>query len=150
MASSKQLLDTSVRDQFAALCYRARDGFGATEVLLLTSRDTGRWVIPKGWPMGDRPGFEVAEQEAFEEAGVRGTIEQSPLGFFHYEKAMAKGAIIPCRVQVHALEVCFLEEHYKEKHCRTNKWFKCSEAAKRVNEPQLKTLIADFAHRFLS
>ncbi len=150
MTVSRKSIDTAVRDQFAALCYRATIDIGAAEVLLLTSRDTGRWVIPKGWPMGNRPGFEVAEQEAFEEAGVRGKVEQSPLGFFHYEKAMGKGAIIPCRVQVHALEVNFLEKNYKEKSCRTHKWFQCSDAANQVKEPQLKTLITDFARRFHS
>ncbi len=64
---------------------------GDVEVLLLTSRDTGRWVIPKGWPMEGMKAHAVAEREAFEEAGVRGTVQKEPFGFFHYEKKLKNG-----------------------------------------------------------
>ena len=58
--------------QYAALCYRFRKD-NTLEILLITSRDTGRWVIPKGWPMKGKRAHEVAAGEAYEEAGVKGT-----------------------------------------------------------------------------
>lgn len=136
-----------LRSQFAALCWRASDT-GGVEVLLLTSRDTGRWVIPKGWPMGNKPGFAVAEQEAFEEAGVRGIIEQQALGCFGYDKMMDEGLKMPCQVQVHALQVTQLSKSFKEQGVRELAWVSCDEAARRVNEPELKALLLAFAKRF--
>ena len=134
------------RVQFAALCYRrAKDG--ALQILLLTSRDTGRWVIPKGWPMGTKPGHVVAETEAKEEAGVKGIVERDPLGNFNYGKAMAEGLVLPCEVQVHALEVTGTIKDYKEKGERRLEWVDPEEAAERVAEPGLKKLIRNFAKR---
>lgn len=139
-----------VRSQFAALCYRDKKNGEGIEVLLVTSRDTGRWVIPKGWPMGDRPGYAVAKQEAFEEAGIEGEVEREPLGSFSYDKAMPEGLKLPCRVQVHALKVTALRSEYKEKDTRRLAWVGCREAASRVNEPELKALILNFEKRFIS
>ena len=61
------------RHQVAALCWRMGQG-GAVEILLVTSRDTGRWVIPKGWPMDGKSASAAAAREAWEEAGVKGTV----------------------------------------------------------------------------
>ena len=80
--------------QFAALPWRIGEG-GTREVMLLTSRETHRWVIPKGWPMKRRKPTEVASQEAYEEAGLVGRVVSSrPLGRFHYEKRLAQKAIL--------------------------------------------------------
>ncbi|MCB1509721.1 MAG: NUDIX domain-containing protein, partial [Hyphomicrobiaceae bacterium] len=73
--------------QIAALPYRRRDD-GVFEVCLVTSRDTGRWVLPKGWPMRGRTNWEAAAREAYEEAGLVGEIEKSPVGRFPYWKRM--------------------------------------------------------------
>lgn len=134
------------RTQFAALCYR-RMKTGELQILLLTSRDTGRWVIPKGWPMGTKPGHVVAEIEAKEEAGVKGIVEHEPLGCFGYGKAMDEGLVLPCEVQVHALEVTGSIKDYKEKGERKLEWVSAGEAAERVAEPGLKRLIRSFAKR---
>ena len=75
-----------VRSQFAALCYRVKDG--KTRVLLVTSRGTGRWIIPKGWPMDGKTPAETAAQEAWEEAGVTGKVQDMCLGLFSYRKTM--------------------------------------------------------------
>lgn len=135
------------RMQFAALCYRRARKDGRLEILLLTSRDTGRWVIPKGWPMGVRPAHEVAATEAFEEAGVKGIVEREPLGTFGYGKAMPEGLVLPCEVQVHALEVTGSVEDYKERGERRLEWVSPGEAEARVAEPGLKKLIRTFARR---
>ncbi|HEX2018774.1 MAG TPA: NUDIX hydrolase, partial [Aurantimonas sp.] len=72
------------RKQFAALPFRT-DADGV-EVLLVTSRDTGRWVIPKGWPMKNRRPHRAAAIEAFEEAGVVGKASKVPMGTYDYDK----------------------------------------------------------------
>lgn len=135
------------RAQYAALCYRLRENGGSPDILLLTSRDTGRWVIPKGWPMGSLPGHEVAAQEALEEAGVIGEAERQPVGSFGYDKAMPEGVKMPCEVQVHALKVTEYAEEFKEKGKRRIEWVSPGEAETRVQEPELKKLIHDFALR---
>ena len=132
------------RQQYAALCYRLSDKRSTPDVLLLTSRDTGRWVIPKGWPMGGKKAHAVAEQEAFEEAGVRGKVKKTPFGFYEYQKKLNSGVNVQCRVQVHLLEVAELAEDFREKGSRTLEWVTPDEAARRVNEPELKALMQSF------
>ncbi|KAA0699605.1 NUDIX domain-containing protein [Neorhizobium sp. P12A] len=135
------------RQQYGALCYRVKKKSGEPEMLLLTSRDTGRWVIPKGWPMSGKLSHEVAAQEAYEEAGVRGTVETEMLGAFIYNKMLRDGVKIACRVQVYALEVSDLAKNFKEKGERKLEWVSFEEAANRVNEPELKALILAFSRR---
>lgn len=135
------------RQQYAALCYRLKKKTGELEMLLLTSRDTGRWVIPKGWPMPGKLSHEVAAREAYEEAGVRGAVETTPLGSFGYDKVLKDGIQVPCRVQVYALEVNELVKNFKEKGERSMEWVSCDEAVKRVREPELRDLILAFAQR---
>ncbi|WP_152564426.1 NUDIX hydrolase [Neorhizobium vignae] len=141
------MLQRPPRQQYAALCYRIKKKPGQLEVLVATSRDTGRWVVPKGWPMTDKKAHQVAEREAFEEVGVKGKVEKEPLGFYHYRKTLDNGLKIPVRVQVHALEVEECLKSYPEKGSRTLEWVSCEEAALRVNEPELKILFLQFAER---
>lgn len=135
------------RLQFAALCYRWTKKQKDIEVLLITSRDTGRWVIPKGWPMDGCMAHTVAEREAFEEAGVQGKAEEVPVGQYDYLKGFNGGIKVPCKVQVHALEVNGLAKDYKEKGERRLEWVSCEEAASRVWEPGLKELLLSFEQR---
>ena len=135
------------RQQYAALCYRVKKKTGHLEILLLTSRDTGRWVIPKGWPMPGKLSHEVAAREAYEEAGVRGVVETEPLGSFGYDKVLKDGIQVPCRVQVYALEVNELVKNFKEKGERSMEWVSFEEAAERVREPELRDLILAFPRR---
>lgn len=141
------MLQRPPRQQYAALCYRMKKKQGQAEVLLATSRDTGRWVIPKGWPMTGKKAHQVAEREAFEEVGVKGKVEKEPLGYYHYRKTLDNGLKIPVRVQVHALEVEECLKSFPEKGTRTLEWVSCEEAALRVNEPELKILILEFSER---
>jgi len=135
-------------EQYGALCYRRNKG--QIEVLLIRSRDTGRWVIPKGWPMDGKEPHEVAAREAFEEAGVRGKAKKKPLGFFHYLKNMDQGSKSLCLVQFHALEVDDLLEKYPERGQRELEWVTCSEAVARVTEPELKGLFRLLEQRLAS
>ena len=77
------------RVQYAALPWRMTDG--TLEVLLLTSRGTGRWVIPKGWPHDSFSSAHSAAQEAYEEAGIRGAITREPIGSYRYDKNARRG-----------------------------------------------------------
>jgi 8-oxo-dGTP pyrophosphatase MutT (NUDIX family) len=134
------------RQQYAALCYRMKKN-GDLEVLVATSRDTGRWVIPKGWPMAKKKAHQVAEQEAFEEVGVKGKASKLPFGFFHYDKGLDNGLKVPVRVQVHLLKVEDFVKDFKEKGVRRIEWVSCQEAASRVNEPELKMMLLEFSEK---
>jgi 8-oxo-dGTP pyrophosphatase MutT (NUDIX family) len=126
--------------QFGALCWRMHRG--RVEVLLITSRDTGRWVIPKGWPMQDKPPARAAQIEAWQEAGVEGQITESPLGMFSYTKVMQADADLPCTVVVFPLQVARLVKKFPESKERRRKWFDAEKAARKVNEPQLRALLS--------
>lgn len=134
------------RQQYAAICYRANKR-GDFEVLVATSRDTGRWVIPKGWPMENKKAHQVAEQEALEEVGVKGKAEKLPFGFYHYRKGLDNGIRVPVRVQVHLLKVASNCKDFKEKGVRRIEWVSAEEAADRVNEPELKILLLQFSEK---
>lgn len=129
--------------QVAALCWR-RNQRGKIRILLITSRDTGRWVIPKGWPMHNRSHAEAAEREAFEEAGVQGNLRHESLGLFTYRKQLGRGRSILCVVQVFALEVQTRLKKYPENGQRRSVWLSRKKAAREVREPELRTLIRKF------
>lgn len=135
------------RVQFGALCYRQRHSEAGTrtEVLLITSRDTGRWVIPKGWPMEDRTAAQVAEREAYEEAGMRGVVFENAIGRFAYGKVLRSGLSVRCIVQVHAMEVARCEKKFPECKQRKLAWFAPEDAAACVAEPGLRKLLSSFS-----
>ena len=127
--------------QFAALPYRDRHGL---EILLLTSRDTRRWVIPKGWPMKGLPPHGAAACEAIEEAGVVGRVSKKPIGKFDYIKRLTNGAPLQCSVDVFPLKVAKQLTHWPEQKERTAHWFAPDEACELVDEPELRSLILAF------
>ena len=130
--------------QFAALPWRIGEG-GLREVMLLTTRETRRWVVPKGWPMKGRKPAEVASQEAYEEAGLIGQIVgKRPLGNYHYEKRLAKKAII-CEVRVFLFRVERQIDDWPEKGSRECKWFDAKEAAALVEEGGLAEILDRFS-----
>lgn len=125
--------------QYGAICWRMHRG--RVEVLLITSRDTGRWVIPKGWPMQNHSSAGAAAQEAWEEAGVTGEVNDAAIGAFGYDKVLKPGKSVPCRVDVFSLRVAELKRKYPEDKMRSRKWFKHSKAARLVAEPELRGLL---------
>lgn len=74
-AVPEKLFTGAFRQQYAALCFRYADG-GTIEILLVTSRTSGRWIIPRGWPMKRKKPHQAAAIEAWEEAGVRGRVRR--------------------------------------------------------------------------
>jgi 8-oxo-dGTP pyrophosphatase MutT (NUDIX family) len=134
--------------QFAALPWRISEG-GMREVMLLTSRETHRWVVPKGWPMRGRKPAEVASQEAYEEAGLVGqVVGKQPIGNFHYAKRLAKKAIL-CEVRVFLFRVERELDDWPEKGQRQGRWFDAAEAATLVEEGGLAEIISRFAGSYV-
>lgn len=135
------------RRQVAALPWRAApgaDGAGL-EVLLVSSRETRRWVIPKGWPMKGKADHLAAAQEAYEEAGLDGRIVERPIGEYPYLKRLKSGVGRPVTVDVFPLEVTGEHATWPEKGQRVLQWMSPVEAALAVQEPELRDLIARFA-----
>jgi 8-oxo-dGTP pyrophosphatase MutT (NUDIX family) len=130
--------------QYGALCWRLHRG--KVEVLLITSRDTGRWVIPKGWPMKGMTPSQAAAREAWEEAGVQGEAEAVQLGSFTYDKTMAPKPPIACAVEVFPLRVKEMKSRFPERKQRRRKWFAAEKAARKVAEVGLRALILSLAH----
>ncbi|AWM88181.1 NUDIX hydrolase [Microvirga sp. 17 mud 1-3] len=124
--------------QVAALPFRIKDG--KVEVLLVTSRETKRWLIPKGWPMKGKKPHKAAAQEAVEEAGVKGSIQNKPIGHYEYWKRRTEHFDL-CRVEVYPLEVSKQLKTWREKGQRDAQWFDVEDAAYRVLEPALAELI---------
>jgi 8-oxo-dGTP pyrophosphatase MutT (NUDIX family) len=128
--------------QVAALCFRKRRG--KVEVLLITSRETQRWVIPKGWPMPPLKDYNAARREAFEEAGVEGRVRRKKFGSFTYAKLRLKDSLA-IRVDVYLLEVERERKSWPEMGERKRRWCDVDEAAHRVHEPLLRKLIRSLA-----
>lgn len=134
---------SKARTQFAALPWRSSD-FGGVEILLATSRDTRRWVIPKGWPMKGRKPHIVAAIEAVQEAGLIGKIEKAKLGEYFYEKRLYGKADVTCRVEVYPMHVERQRKNWLEKKERATQWFPYRLAAEQVDEADLRELILAF------
>lgn len=136
-----------IRSQFGALVYRIiRD---RPEVLLITTRNSKRWMIPKGWPMSGMTPAAGALREAWEEAGVRGTAYDHCLGLFSYRKTVSKNLILPCLVMVYPVKAKKLLADFPEKGQRRRKWMSLRKAAKRVSAPELAKIISTFDPRLL-
>jgi 8-oxo-dGTP pyrophosphatase MutT (NUDIX family) len=136
--------DREPRVQYAALPWR-RDAAGGVEILLITSRETRRWVIPKGWPIKGLKPPATAAREAFEEAGVEGAAAKKKLGVYHYDKRLRSGRLQHVRVAVFALKVAIERDDWPERGQREKRWITIMQAADLVDEPDLKAIIAAFA-----
>jgi 8-oxo-dGTP pyrophosphatase MutT (NUDIX family) len=129
----------NARRQVAALPLRLAKN-GAIEILLVTSRDTGRWIIPKGWTSKRIKDCKAAAREAKEEAGVKGKILREAIGTYRYIKQeLGSGALI--EVRVFLLKVSKRCKRWPEKRERRRAWFGLEDAANRVSDPELSVLI---------
>lgn len=129
-----------MKDQYGALPYRI-DPHGDVEVLLVTSRETRRWVIPKGWSIKKLSNRQTAAREAFEEAGIIGKTLKNPVGSFQYEKRLDGKSRTQCRVSVFLLLVTEELEAWPEMKERERRWFSPSVAAELVQEEELSFLL---------
>jgi 8-oxo-dGTP pyrophosphatase MutT (NUDIX family) len=118
-----------------------RSADGGLEVLLITSRETRRWVVPRGNPIPGKSPAESAAQEAFEEAGIVGTVEPEAIGRYSYEKRRRSGAAVPAMVHLFLMPVAEERDEWPEKGERERRWFAGEEAAAMVHEDELARLI---------
>ncbi len=133
-----------LRTQFGALCYRVQQG--KVQVLLVTSRGTGRWIVPKGWPIDGSTPAQAALQEAWEEGGVDGKVTGHSLGIYSYDKT-DDGQRMPCVVAIFPVKVKALKSNFPEAGQRRRKWFSRKKAAELVSEPELAQIIQHFDPR---
>lgn len=132
---------TGLLVQTGALPWRSGSR-GRVEVLLVTGRRSGRWLIPKGWPMPGKSLAAAAAQEAFEEAGVEGRLDPRPLGAFtHYKQHMIMGGF-NVQILVHSLRVERELARWPEHGQRKRKWFDLEQAAGAVDSEPLAGIIA--------
>lgn len=125
--------------QVGALCVCKADDEKPL-ILLVTSRDTGRWVIPKGWPAKRLKAREAAAREAMEEAGVSGKIGTKPIGTYQYRRPHQNGDQLH-NVSVYVVAARSAFDHWPEEAQRKRAWFSISTAVRRVAEPELRRLI---------
>ena len=134
--------------QYGALPWRRTpDGL---QILLITTRKTRRWIVPKGWAEAGRSAQECAAQEAYEEAGVSGAVSDHAIGVFNYKKQLKSGQTVACRIRIYSMEVDVIAGDWPEKHARETKWCLVSEALILVEDPGLRRIIAKFSRAALT
>lgn len=131
------------KKQFGALPYRAHCE-SQIEVMLITSRSTRRWVIPRGNPIVGLPPHMSAAREAYEEAGVIGHINEDAIGSYEYLKRLKGGGLRSTRVHVFPLAFATQLGSWVESHQRDTRWFSLKKAAAAVDERGLRRLIQGF------
>ncbi len=119
---------------------------GAIEILLVTSRDTGRWIIPKGWTSKRLRDCKAAAREAREEAGVKGKIFREAIGTYRYiKRELGDGVFV--EVRVFLLKVSKRCKRWPEMRERRRAWFDLKDAAGKVSDPELSILIGMLQER---
>jgi 8-oxo-dGTP pyrophosphatase MutT (NUDIX family) len=131
--------ETTAR-QVAALVWRRTDS--GPDVLLVTSRTTRRWLLPKGWRDDGFSDAQSAAQEAFEEAGAVTAQDDGILGTYRYDKILDDGSRLPCTVDVFGFKLVRLADHWPEMTQRVRRWYAAETAASLVAEPELAALIS--------
>lgn len=125
--------------QVAALPFRL-DAKGRIKVMLVTSRETRRFIVPKGWPMKGKSRRKAATIEAEEEAGVTGKALREPLGNYSYWKRLTAEFV---RVDVTVYLLAVSDEHldWREAKSRQRAWLSPGDAAILIDEPELATMV---------
>ncbi|MBA3675980.1 MAG: NUDIX hydrolase [Sphingosinicella sp.] len=130
--------------QFGVLPYRLGAG-GEIHILLITSRDTQRWVVPRGNPIDGLAPHQSAVQEAWEEAGIIGAVMSEPIGNYCYAKRKKDGSVMPAFVDLFPFQIDEQNNDWPERGERETRWFDREAAAEAVDEPDLKQLIRAFS-----
>jgi 8-oxo-dGTP pyrophosphatase MutT (NUDIX family) len=138
MPKAKEVKDAL---QVAALPWRARRG--SLEFLLVTSRASRHWLIPKGWPMLGKSNREAALQEAFEEAGVSGVGSVGPIGSYRFLKAMHDGTELPCVMSVYGMSDVVELDAWPEMEQRERLWVPQIDALDMIFDWSLARFLAD-------
>ncbi len=129
----------AVAEQIAALPLRFEGN--KPRVLMVTSRETRRWVMPKGWTMDGLKDWHAAKIEALEEAGAKGWVADQKIGSYIYNKRLSDGSKLKCKVTVYPMLVEKLKRNWKERGERRRHWFSLRRAAELVDEKDLAELL---------
>lgn len=129
--------------QIAVLPYRTTDA-GQVEIMLITSRDTRRWVLPKGNRIKGLKSHEAASHEAYEEAGLVGIACPFAIGSYQYRKGRKDGTSRPAVVDIFPFSVTSQLDSWPEQGERELRWFTTADAAVAVDEPELKHILSTF------
>ena len=140
--SLKSNFEEKVYNQIGALCYKIMDD--KTQILLITSRKSKRWIIPKGWKIDKLTNRKSVALEAWEEGGVQGKVSNRSIGTYDYRKKNDSGDFFTCRVKVYGLRVKNLKRKFPEQGQRQLQWVDTNKAIEYVFEPELKKLITEF------
>ena len=132
---------TDVRAQLAALCYRYKAD--KLQICLVTTRGSGRWIMPRGWPTHKCTPAKGAAIEAYEEAGVTGTAHPNAIGAYSYDKPLGD-SVSPVMVVVYAVHVTDTAKTWPEKKQRKRKWMSPKKAASKIAEPGARQIVAHF------
>ena len=143
--SDKSSFKDKVFFQIGALCYRVTAK--NVNILLITSRRSKRWIIPKGWKVDKMNSRKSVALEAWEEAGVQGQVSKRSIGKYYYRKRSTKNEFFTCAVKVFSLEVKANKKKFPERGQRKLKWVSPAAAIDLVAEPELKTVIKNFEGR---
>jgi len=128
-----------LRKQYGVLALRVRGG--TASVMLVTSRGTRRWIIPKGNPEKGKTGAAVGAIEAYEEAGLLGEVWDKPIGSYVSPKHLPSGEVVPCSIKVYRMDVEEVLDDWPEKGQRERAWYSLDQAAMLVGEGGLVALI---------
>lgn len=139
MATGKPTL----KKQYAALPITLVDG--EMQVLLVTSRGSRRWIIPKGQPEPKLKPHQLAAKEAWEEAGLIGQVRPRSIGSYLSEKRLLDGTAEPCLVRVFVMDVQRQMDEWPEKHERETRWLSPAQAAMKVTEGGLVEILLSLA-----
>lgn len=149
VSKEKRLVKRAIRNtpirQVAAIPYRISEE-GGIEVLLVTSRTTRRFIVPKGWPMKRKKGRATAAEEAREEAGVSGTTSKQPFGAYSYWKRLSE-SFVKIDVKAYLLAVETIQDDWQESTRRRRAWLRPAEAAALIDEPELAALVLSLSDR---
>ena len=126
--------------QSAVIPYRCLDD--SVEVLLITSRRGRRWIFPKGVVEPRESAPTSAAREAYEEAGVRGTVDPSRLGSYTYQKWGGT-----CTVEVFPLLVQEVLTTWPESRTRLRQWFSIPDAMEALDREELRIILGSLTTR---
>jgi len=130
--------------QVAILPWRLeRDG--TLSIMLITSRTNSKWMLPKGWPIAGKTDAQAAAQEALEEAGIEGEVQEAPLGSYYYVKMFDDGSTKPAQAIIFSMRVTSQRRKWPEMLERRRKWYRAQKAAKMAFEPDLARFLGHVA-----
>ncbi|MDP6505655.1 MAG: NUDIX hydrolase [Planctomycetota bacterium] len=121
----------TVYEQSAVVPFRKKGG--DLQVLLITSRNNGNWIVPKGLIEAGLSARESAAVEAHEEAGIRGEVSTRAVADYSYSKWGGT-----CDVAVYLMKVKEVLDDWLEKEEREREWVTLEKAIGRVKRREIR------------